>query len=72
MKRSTRCFAVPVDLKVMLRLYVNISIFQEFSIPYTSPVFNALNADIICIVLLEKSENGVQQEHSVLQTLGFY
>ena len=37
-----------------------------------SPVFNALNADIICIVLLEKSENGVQQEHPVLQTLGFY
>ena len=35
----------------------NISISQEFSIPYTSWVFNALNADTICIVLLEKSDN---------------
>jgi hypothetical protein len=35
----------------------NISIFQEFNTPYASRVFNALNTNSICNILLEKSEN---------------
>lgn len=41
----------------------NISVFQEFSTPYATWVFNALNTDPICIIQLAKS---FDQVHEVL------